>query len=129
MGKAWSIQADSFSYVNTRILGNIGAGAAEALPALIEGLGTQDPSLCEAAAEALGKIRGGDLLRAVLSLATSLCHESKVVRRAAANALGSIAPEGEEAVLHLDPALTDSEQDVSRAAADALIRIRPLSLS
>jgi HEAT repeat protein len=100
------------------VLGKI--GSEQAVPALVEALGSEDMGLRLLAAKALGKIGSQD---AIPDLRQALQDEHKAVRRAAASALGGIG--AEEAVESLVEVLRDGSNDrrVRESAARALGQI------
>ncbi len=98
-----------------------GIGVA-AVPALIEGMGSDNPDVRETAAYTAGRI-GPDAVDAVPALARCLDDETRDVRQWAAWSLGLIGPGAVGAVEDLRAALTDPETWVRSNAAEALGRI------
>jgi HEAT repeat protein len=101
-----------------RELGNLGAEAAEAVPALIHALNMDSRNgVRYTAAEALGKI-GPKADSAVPHLIRALCHDRDGVPREAARALGRIG--NADAVKPLTEALSHGEMEARKNAAIAL---------
>jgi HEAT repeat protein len=101
-------------------LGNIGAPAAEAVPALVTALAEDDTATVVAAALAR---MGPGAAQAVPALVASLQSPDAGRRWRAARALGRIGPPAAEAVSDLEKALKDPNEAVRLHAARALGRI------
>lgn len=106
-----------------QVLGAIGPDAQSAEPALIGVMrGTDDQDRIEAA-DALGKI-GRDQAEAVAVTTRMLnAEEDWFVRERAAYVLGDLGPTAEPSVPALTQALNDEDEDVRRAAAEAISKI------
>ncbi len=103
-------------------LGNLGPGAREAVPALVEALGPDDTANVVAAA--LARV-GPAAAQAVPALLADLRGPDAGRRWRAARALGRIGPPAESAVAELVAALRDPNEAVRAHAARALGRIGP----
>jgi len=99
-------------------LGELGAEAATAAPALADALASRDEDLRRGAAYALGRIGPA----AVPAVRRALAHRDESTRRQAVEALGWVGP---SAVPVLVEALADGQALVRRAAARALGRLGP----
>jgi HEAT repeat protein len=105
-----------------RVLGQIGARAREATPALVAALKDWDGDVRGSAATALGSI--GLVAKGVVhALLSSLEDQDARVRSSAATALGSIRPEAKEVVHALLSSLEDQDTRVRSSAAAALGKI------
>jgi HEAT repeat protein len=103
-------------------LGELGAEAKGAVPALLDGLDDEDETVRRGAARALGKI-GADVA-AVPALAAALGDRTdELVRQYAAEALGRMGAEAKAAIPALIGALKDASHGVSDQAAEALLKI------
>ena len=108
-------------------MGKIGPDAAEAQPVLSGLLKSADRNLALASAWALVHIRPGsaDVAAETLPvLMAGLADRLPLARRGAAEALGNLGPLAKEAVPALRKAVRDEDQDVRRAAVEALRSIR-----
>jgi HEAT repeat protein len=103
-------------------MGNMGASAAAAEPALRGALNSDNPWLRRHAAEALG-ILGPSAAPAVPDLAAALRDEHPYVRFNVATALARIGPSAAQGVPALVDALDDSDRYARGWAAQALQRI------
>ncbi len=103
-------------------LGNLGPGARDAVPALVEALGPDDTANVVAAA--LARI-GPAADQAVPALVADLRGPDAGRRWRAARTLGRIGPLAEPAVAELRAALRDPNEGVRAHAARALGRIGP----
>ncbi|NEQ20796.1 MAG: HEAT repeat domain-containing protein, partial [Microcoleus sp. SIO2G3] len=103
-------------------LGEIGAEASSAVPALTMALQDEDEYIRRIAAYALGKI-GLEAASAVPDLIAALQDTDRNLRLVAAYALGKIGPEASSAVPNLITALQDTNAEVRLNAATALGRI------
>ena len=89
------------------------------LPQLVEALKDQEDFVCEAAADALGRM-GPAAVKALPQLVEAL-KEEEILRKSAADALGEMGPAAVEALPQLVEALKDDKEEMVReAAADAL---------
>ncbi len=106
-----------------RALGEAGAQARSAAPALVKALHDEDLFVRRFAADALGKI-DGDHRVTVPALALALRDPAREVQQAAAGSLGSMGP---AAIPALVGTLTDSRVDaaVRARAAESLGKIGP----
>jgi HEAT repeat protein len=104
-------------------LGELGAAARDAVPALIEALEDPDAAVRWDAAKALGKL-GPAAVRAVPALAAVVHEQSDaIVRNYAVAALGSIGPPAKAAVPALIVALKEQSSNLDQQASEALVRI------
>ena len=104
-----------------RLLGECGAAALPAVPALAKLLQHPDGDVRVAAAEALLKIapeKHGDA--SVGALADALKHADLLIRRRAAEALGGRGPQASAALPALRAAVQDPEPEVRTAAEEAI---------
>jgi HEAT repeat protein len=108
-------------------LGEAGAEARAAAPALAEAMRDKDRFVRRFAAEALGKI-GADPKTAIPALVLALRDNAREVQQAAARALGSLGP---NALPALRAALANAELDtaVRARAAESLGNIGPAAKS
>jgi HEAT repeat protein/tRNA A-37 threonylcarbamoyl transferase component Bud32 len=104
-------------------LGELGAAARDAVPALIEALEDTDAAVRWDSAKALGKL-GPAAARAVPALA-AIVHErgDAIVRQYAVAALGAIGAPARAAVPALIGALKEESSNLDEQAGDALVRI------
>ena len=107
-----------------RALGNAGAQAAAAVPALAHAMKDADPAVRAAAAWALGGF-GADAGAAIAELTVALGDSAPPVRAGAAHTLGAIGPEARSAGPALVPRLADVAEEVRWRAEDALARVKP----
>jgi hypothetical protein len=107
-----------------RTVGKMQASAQEAIPALIEFLNDEAPTVREHCAEALGDI-GPPAKSAASALVEVLDDPAPRVRRDAARSLGQIGADAELAVPALKKLLADQEDIVRRAARTALRSLAP----
>jgi HEAT repeat protein len=105
-----------------RVLGRLGADAAEAGPALADRLASEHAHVRQAAAEALGQL-GGPADGAVGGLIRVLADWHPGVREAAARSLGQFGPSAGAAAAGLVRALSDTVAEVSKAAMKALAQV------
>jgi serine/threonine-protein kinase len=105
-------------------LGNLGAEARPAVPALTGVLRDRSPDVRWRAAEALGKI-GADAASSVPSVAALLDDTDDLVRGEAAKALGRFGSAAGTAVPALSGALRHPEVAFRREVAKALAKIGP----
>jgi serine/threonine protein kinase len=105
-------------------LGNLGAEAHAAVPALTGVLRDRSPDVRWRAAEALGKI-GADAASSVPSVAALLDDTDDLVRGEAAKALGRFGPAAGPAVPALSGGLRHPEVAFRREVAKALAKIGP----
>ncbi len=108
-------------------LGKIGPDAAVAEPALEQRLASPDQNAALASAWALVHIRPGSakvVARAVPVLIAGLSSPLPVARRGAAEALGDAGPLAVEALPALQQTTNDPNAAVSKAATNAIARIR-----
>lgn len=104
-------------------LGKLGSGAREAPPALGRALQRSDVYLRREAAKALARF-GPGAVPALRALTEALgADRDKIVRLNAAQALGAIGSQAQEAVPALRRALDDKESLVAVKAREALVRI------
>jgi HEAT repeat protein len=103
-------------------LGEIGPGARDAIPALIDALKDRDDDVREHAAESLGDIGA---IEAVPQLTMALADESPEVRRDAVRSLGQLGPAAKPALAAIEKLLGDKNENVRGAAKSALRRIDP----
>ena len=104
------------------ILADIGGGAEEAVPGLVDTLEHDDPEIRRWSAEALGNVALGD--PAVVSgLRKHMKDTDGDVRRTAALALAKLGPAAESAVPELSDGLADDNRYARGNAAEALRRI------
>ena len=109
-------------------LAELGAGAAEAVPALVRALSDRQECVRLDAAEALESIfaeLGPDAGRFVPDLIAVMGKKNPKARAKAARLLGFLGPFARDAVPVLIKALTDPDQWVRRDAKGALDRVRP----
>jgi HEAT repeat protein len=99
-------------------LGQIGPGAVNAVPALVQTLDDSSGQV-RAAAVALGKVGKA----ALPELVAALDAQQERVRLGAALALGHAGPDAEEAIPKLIGSLNDSSPEVRAAAAAALGKV------
>lgn len=107
-----------------RLLGDCGAAAQSAVPAVSKLLQDPDGDVRVAAAEALLKLapdRQGEAALAVL--AEALKHPDLLVRRRSAEALAGRGPQARSVLPALTAALRDPEPEVRQAAAAAVKRV------
>jgi HEAT repeat protein len=105
-------------------LGQHGAEARAAVPALAGALQSQHALVREYAAQALGRV-GPDAAPAVSRLAVMLEDREWTVRRQAALALGKIGPSARSALPALEKLSRDAHRPVRVAAREAIKGIRP----
>jgi HEAT repeat protein len=105
-------------------LAGAGQAAAAAVPDLMFRLGDADETVRCGAAEALGKVGGGE--EAVRALVATLEDPSTVVRAAAARGLSALGTGARAAIPALVPLLQDREEAVRTAAAEAISAAGPL---
>jgi len=130
-----TLEYQSLAVATARTLGYIGPGASAALPALVEGLQTEDEPLKEAIIEALGNIGVGAPV-VTKALFDQLRNGSALVSFRAAYALGLLEPVGPKTKAVLKRALEDTrpasrflpskawaDGEVREAAAEALFFI------
>lgn len=104
------------------ILADIGGGAEEAVPGLVDTLEHDDPEIRRWSAEALGNVALGD--PAVVSgLKKHMKDTDGDVRRTVALALAKLGPAAESAVPELSDGLADDNRYARGNAAEALRRI------
>jgi HEAT repeat protein len=104
-------------------LGEMGATARDAVPALIEALEDPDAAVRWDAAKALGKL-GPAAARAVPALAAIVHAQSDaIVRQYAVAALGSIGPGARAAVPALIGTFKEKSSNLDEKASDALVSI------
>ena len=104
------------------ILADIGGGAEEAVPGLVDTLEHDDPEVRRWSAEALGNVALGD--PAVVSgLKKHMKDADGDVRRTVALALAKLGPAAESAVPDLRDGLADDNRYARGNAAEALRRI------
>ena len=103
-----------------RTIGKMGKGAGDAVAALKQMLYSEQASMCEAAAEALGGI--GE--PAVPTLVEALHEQWPRIREPAARALIKMGPAARVAVPELTKLQNDPKKWTSRAAEDILDRIQ-----
>jgi HEAT repeat protein len=96
---------------------------ATAVPELIRGLQSPDPTARARSAASLGRI-GPDAKGAVPALTTALKDTDPAVQAAAAYSLGQIGPDAGEALAELEP-LTRRDGPLREVAAKAVSRIKP----
>ena len=109
-------------------LGEMGAIARDAVPALIEALEDGDAAVRWDAAKALGKM-GPAAASAVPALAAALHeHDDVIVRQYAVAALGKIGPPAKAAVPALIGALKEESSHIDEQASEALVSIGPAAV-
>jgi len=96
---------------------------AAAVPELIRGLQSPDPTARARSAASLGRI-GPDAKEAVSALTTALKDTDPSVQAAAAYSLGQIGPDAGEALAELEP-LTRRGGPLREVAAKAVSQIKP----
>ena len=99
-----------------RALGRLGWLARDALPLLASAIHDSEPTVREAAAQAVGQM-GPDALPHLIAM---LDHSDKYVRRNAVWALGKLGPLAREAIPALCVALKDSDPRTASGAAQSL---------
>jgi HEAT repeat protein len=104
-------------------LGQHGAQAQPAVPALINALNGKETLVRAHAALALGRI-GPDAHAAVRALTDRLSDPEWTVRRQAALALGRIGKAAQAAIPALEEMAEDSDQLMRKAAEEALANVR-----
>ncbi len=105
-----------------QILADIGGGAEEAVPRLVDTLEDEDPEVRRWSAEALGNVALAE--PAVVSgLKKQMKDTDGDVRRTAALALARLGPAAESAVPELSDGLSDDNRYARGNAAEALRRI------
>lgn len=102
-----------------RLLSLVGAGAKDAIPALLICLNDPDDTLRRLAADALGSI-GEPSLSGLLRI---LAQDGARSRAAAARALGRCGPAARKSAAVLEPALQDKDEAVRVQAALAYARL------
>jgi HEAT repeat protein len=107
------------------LLGRIGPGAGDAIPALVNSLEDEDPEVRTAVIEALGEI-GAAAREAVPALIGLL--DDPNVRNVVAYALGGIGPAAEDAVPALIPLLCYPVGSTQRVVRATLVRIGPAAV-
>ncbi|MEQ8787232.1 MAG: HEAT repeat domain-containing protein [Pirellulaceae bacterium] len=99
------------------------------LHSLVALLKDELPAKRRAAAEALQWANPQEAREHVATFVTALQDKDPGVRSMVAHVLGRIGPEVEEAVPALEPLLNDEDEDVVRAAGDALQRMGPAAVA
>jgi HEAT repeat protein len=105
-------------------LGQLGADAATATPALIAALKDPDGTMRVAACDALGKI-GTEAREAYVPILNAVADRDETVRTAAVSALTLVAPPTSSDVPELLKLFTDRASPLRIRAAVALRRIKP----
>lgn len=108
-----------------RALGRIGRGARNAVPELVTARSDRDAEVRLAAAVALVRIDPSRAEDVVPQLRAALRDPDWGVRSGAASALGQLGPAGAGSVADLAILQRDPVKFVRRAAADALLEIKP----
>ncbi len=118
-----ALQDPSSRWMAVVALGQMGASAHEAIPALIEALEDTEAAVRWDAAKALGKM-GSVAARAVPAL-TAVLHQQDddVAREHVVAALGAIGPAARTAVPALICSLKDDGHHLDEQAGEALVRI------
>jgi HEAT repeat protein len=101
-----------------------GIVAKASLPTLISASTVGDPVSRESIIKAIISVGGPDAVAAVPALRQSLQAKYAPVRRAAADALGSLGPLAQPAVDDLQALLEDEDAAVRTAASEAILSIR-----
>jgi HEAT repeat protein len=96
-------------------------GSAEAVPALLPALNDEDSGVRESVAAALGKIEDEALAHGLLR---ALAHKEVFVRRKAAQVIGYYTSDNHALEALQKLATTDPDDEVRRAAGDALDKFR-----
>lgn len=124
--KGISDPVNEVKYSACYALGRIGPSAMDAVPSLSAAAKSDDEFLRLSSVLALVKIVPKDnpaLILAVPVLIKGLEHEHELVRRESAEALGSLGPSALQAREPLKKLLTDADESVRNAAAEALKKI------
>jgi HEAT repeat protein len=117
-------EKDTRQVLAARTLGQMGANAASAVPALVETLTSEYAHVRQAVAEALCEI-GSAAEPAVPALCSILADRLPTVRRSGAKALARVGRGAELAMPALIQLLADREDEVREAAIEALAHIGP----
>jgi HEAT repeat protein len=112
-----------------KVLGRMGASAAEALPKLRERLQDPDEDVRKVAGDSVRAIEAAMAAAAPQHAAIGrwieqLKDQDEAVRLQAAKHLGQVGPAAKDAIPALERCLTDTDPDVRRVAAASLGRIR-----
>jgi hypothetical protein len=94
-----------------------------AVPELIRGLESPDPTIRVRSAASIGRI-GPDAKPAVPALTTALKDPDPAVQAAAAYSLGQIGPDARDALAELEP-LSRTAGPLGEVAAKAIAQIKP----
>jgi len=113
----------SSRYLSVQALGEIGADAREAVPALVKALGDDDEGVRADAASALRKTKAGK--EVIPALLNALRDDDERVRRYVTIALECIGPGEQEVITALIGALGDGAWPVRGVAAQQLGEIGP----
>lgn len=116
--------SDGARVVGATALGEMGAAAASAVPALVKRLKDEDGDVRIAAAVALLKIdpaKQSDA--AVAAIAAELKNPDLLIRILAADALGDLGPRAKAALPFLTAALRDPEPELRQAAKEAQAKV------
>jgi HEAT repeat protein len=116
--------SDGARAVGATALGELGAAAVSALPALVKRLKDEEGDVRVAAAVALIKIAPEKHPEAALAaIVAELKNPDLLIRVIAADALGDLGPRARSTSAALNGAVRDPEPEVRQAAKDALPKI------
>jgi len=116
--------SDGARAVGATALGDLGAAAVSALPALVKRLKDEEGDVRVAAAVSLIKIAPEKHAEAALAtVVAELKNPDLLIRVVAVDALGDLGPRARSASAALNGALRDPEPEVRQAAKDALQKI------
>jgi HEAT repeat protein len=108
------------------LLGDLGATAKEALPALTRARTDVDGGVRTAAAWAIAKIQRSEAAQAAAAvMMEALTDKDATVRKHSIRCLAQVGPDARSAIPALVKAFQEDTQEVSNAAAEALRRIDP----
>jgi HEAT repeat protein len=107
------------------ILGRIGEGAKEAVPALLEHVNDEDPQVQAEVLFALGCIGGPEAKGAIDAAIAVLQDENERVRVSGMYLLGKLGPDAAAAAPELKKILKSDDPKSPRACMWALVRIEP----
>jgi HEAT repeat protein len=123
LGKLLADPDDNVRLAASATLEAMGPEAKEAMPSLIQAIGSGDAETRVAAIYILAGIGAENVAGAVPALIGALSAEDARVRRAAADMLGRLGPIAAQAVPALQKSLEDDDQDVRINAGEAILSI------